>query len=374
MDLSLVIPTHNRPAVLAETLRKLAGLDERTIGKRCELIIVDNGSDDPPDPPGELPNGIRVRVIRLGENLSAAARNTGAQEASADWVVMLDDDSSLKRCPAIETLRSMPADVHAVGGEILLPSGEHEAGGLPEVVIGCGCAYRRAVFNALGGYDPSFDFYAEEYDVCARILLEGGRVLHTSGLRFEHRKSALNRSFGRILHRLVRNNGWVIRRYTPEHRFRTALDGMLERYERIARKEGVLEAYIAGLDELERTIDDQPIRRMDTPTHNRFIGRDACERHLVGVLSGDTDPVRIVSAGKGAEIISEVIKDQGIQIVMDDEPGARGVIGTLSPGPMTDAQLVHPSAFGSTAGFLPPGSEFRSNRSSALGSRAVRAD
>lgn len=350
MDLSLVIPTHNRPGVLAETLARLGSLDERTIGQRCELIIVDNGSDTPPDPPARLPNAIEVRVIKLGENRSAAARNIGAQEARAEWVVMLDDDSSLERCPALATLRSVQPDVHAVGGEILLPSGAHESGGLPEVVVGCGCAYRRSVFNRLGGYDPSFDFYAEEYDLCARILLGGGRVLHTAGLRFEHRKSTQNRSFGRIIRRLVRNNGWVIKRYTPGPGFRPALDDMVERYERIARKEGVGEAFGAGLDELLQTIDDQPDRTMDRSTHERFTGHHAC---AVRFGSLPSNPVRIVSPGKGLEVIKVVLAGRGVGIVEDEDAGTNAVIGTLSPGPLADAQLLHPRATPGCDGYLP---------------------
>ena len=36
------------------TQSMLARLGPRTIGERCELLIVDNGSDTPPDPPGVL--------------------------------------------------------------------------------------------------------------------------------------------------------------------------------------------------------------------------------------------------------------------------------------------------------------------------------
>lgn len=351
MDLSLVIPTHNRADVLADTLAKLARIDKQTLGDRCELIIVDNGSDRPPDPPNALENGIETRVIALGENRSAAARNVGAQEAKADWIVMLDDDSSLDKSSAIETLRAMPSDVHAVGGEIFLPDGSHEAGGLPEVVIGCGCAYRRDVFNSLEGYDASFDFYAEEYDLCARVLRNGGRVVHTSSLRFEHRKSTQNRSFARIIHRLVRNNGWVIKRYTPENQFQSTLDQMLERYERIARKEGVVEAFVNGLDELERTIDQQPIDRMDDALYARFTGQHACSEHLLRALDDTPNAVRLVAKGKGADIIGSALDRLGHRIADEDDKDAQAIIGTLSPGPMHDAMRTHPNAIQAWTGF-----------------------
>src|SRR5258706_488360 len=85
---------------------------------------------------------------------------------------------------------------------------DHFAGG--------GVAIRRDAFLDLGGYDPSFGYYAEEYDLAARMLLAGFRIQFDRWFRVEHHKVWLNRSMDTILAHLVRNNGWVAQRYAPD--------------------------------------------------------------------------------------------------------------------------------------------------------------
>ncbi len=357
MDLSFVIPTHNRPETLAQTLSRMGELDPATIGHDAELIVVDNSSTPRLKVPKALPNGMPVFLVQLTENIGAAARNAGVERARGDWIVMLDDDSSLLRSPAIYTLRSMPKDVHAVGGEIYLPSGKHESGGLPEVVIGCGCAYRRSVFLELGGYDQSFDFYAEEYDLCAKILLKSGRVIHHSGLQFEHRKTAHGRSFSRIIHRLVRNNGWVIARYAPHHLLQDALERMKARYRAIALKEDSMVGFEAGLVELNATIGHQPRQEMSQAQWDRFVGIAAARNWLANHLGTIEIMPTLVHMGKGAEEIIQVLNEMGG--VSHRPPnsggdGSRQLIGTLSPGPICDAQELSPAALRAWSGIDEP--------------------
>ena len=72
--------------------------------------------------------------------------------------------------------------------------------------IGCGVAVRREAFRALGGYDTAFNYYAEEYDLAARMILAGGRVAFEQDFRVTHAKDARGRNMDLILARLVRNN------------------------------------------------------------------------------------------------------------------------------------------------------------------------
>ena len=206
--ISFIIPTRDRAPVLAETLTGLSELGPLP----AELIVVDNASEAPPELPARLPNDIPVRTIRLDSNEGAAARNRAAEAARAEWLVMLDDDSHPVGAGFLRAIADAPADVAAIGAEIFLPSGAREAGGLPEVFIGCAAAIRRADFLAAGGYDPAFDYYAEEYDLAAKLLLAGRRVVHDRRFRALHRKSTQGRDMGRILHRLVRNNVWALQR------------------------------------------------------------------------------------------------------------------------------------------------------------------
>src|SRR5215207_6683861 len=84
---SVVIATRDRAHELERTLRELAALPERP-----EVIVVDNGSRD-----GTPARAARAhpgaRVIALGANHGAAARNAGVEASSGRYVAFCDDDS-----------------------------------------------------------------------------------------------------------------------------------------------------------------------------------------------------------------------------------------------------------------------------------------
>ncbi len=337
--ISFVIPTRDRPRELAITLDRLAGERRSDTGPDAEVIVVDNASDPPARAPRRLANGLPVTLLRERENRGAAARNVAAAAARGRWLVMLDDDSAPRHAPFASVLPAVDADVAAVGGEIVLPSGAREAGGLPEVIVGCGCAVRRDAFVAAGGYDPAFGYYVEEYDLCARLIAAGHRVAHTRELPFLHRKTGSGRSFASILHRLVRNSGWTIRRYAPDDRHDAAQAGMRERYRAIATREGVADAFHRAVDEFDRTIGDQPRRPLSAAQWERFVGAHAVRSSLVPELrAAGIDAVRIVERGKGADVIDRVLRESGVHVA-EDAPVA--VIGTLSPGPMRDGIERH---------------------------------
>ena len=86
--ISCVITAHERPDVLAETIRSALGQTLPPI----EVIVVDDGSKADL---GSIARGFGapVRYIRLDANGGAnAARNRGVREAAGDYVAMLDDD------------------------------------------------------------------------------------------------------------------------------------------------------------------------------------------------------------------------------------------------------------------------------------------
>jgi glycosyltransferase involved in cell wall biosynthesis len=88
-DVSIVIPTRNRSALLRTTLRSALGQK----GANIEVIVVDEASAD--DTPSVLA-GIsdpRLRVIRNDRPLGLpGARNRGGGEARGEWLAFLDDD------------------------------------------------------------------------------------------------------------------------------------------------------------------------------------------------------------------------------------------------------------------------------------------
>jgi hypothetical protein len=314
-------------------------------------VVVDNASRERARPPEELAGRVPVRVIRLEENLGAAARNIGVRAASPDaqWVVMLDDDSVPIDGAFVDLLARQPGDVSAVMADIVLPDGSRERGGLPEVFIGCGVAIRRGVFERLGGYDASFGYYAEEYDLAARMLIAGFRVVFEPGFGVVHRKVTGQRDMGLILSRLVRNNAWVMQRYAPDAELAARLAENEQRYRAIAAKEGVVPAFEAGADEVRRTLGTQPRTPMPEALWRRFTGEAAAQAAIAEQIKRLRDArgpracvtVCVVERGKNDWAIDRVLAgqaEQGVARVTSDLHAAEAVvIGTMSPGPMLDA-------------------------------------
>ena len=89
VEVSVVVPTHNRSGLLALTLQSVL----RQRGVDLEVVVVDDGSTDDT---AEVVAGLhdaRVRIVRNETPQGvAAARNRGAEEATGGWITFLDDD------------------------------------------------------------------------------------------------------------------------------------------------------------------------------------------------------------------------------------------------------------------------------------------
>ncbi|MFZ4573941.1 MAG: glycosyltransferase family 2 protein [Phycisphaerales bacterium] len=344
--ISYVLPTRNRPERLRDTLRALDALGPHQECGGAEVIVVDNDSDERPILPRQLRSGLPLHYIRLKENLGAAARNVGvsASDPASSWIVMLDDDSYPDDTAFFGLLADLPADVGAVSADIFLPGknalghAPREMGGLPEVFIGCGVAIRRDLFLSLGGYDHAFNYYVEEYDLAARMMMAGARVVFAHEFTVQHEKDTANRDFNLILSRLVRNNGWIAQRYAPDNRREIELREILTRYREIGEKEDALAGYGQGLRQLRASIRAQRRSPMPAEIWDRFTGLAATRDHLAAAHA--RAPFRsatIVDAGKNAWAVAKALRELGVRLVDYGEDVDAHVIGTLSPGPMLDA-------------------------------------
>src|SRR6516162_6236323 len=102
MDISIVIPTHNRARVLEETLRGFESLDSK--GIPWELLVVDNRSSDGTKlvvsaHAGRLPLTYLYEP-ELGKN---HALNRALRQPLGDVVVFADDDIT----PDVEWLQAI---------------------------------------------------------------------------------------------------------------------------------------------------------------------------------------------------------------------------------------------------------------------------
>jgi glycosyltransferase involved in cell wall biosynthesis len=87
VNVSVVIPTYRRPALIERAVQPLLKDDATS-----EVLVVDDGGDDPAL--AQLPclRDARVRLLRIPNAGLAAARQYGLEHASGEVILFLDDD------------------------------------------------------------------------------------------------------------------------------------------------------------------------------------------------------------------------------------------------------------------------------------------
>lgn len=204
MDLSVIIPTRDRPGVLRLAL---AALEQQTLsGQAFEVLLVDDGSG---------PAALReIRALRpaLGLHLIekgepgglSSARNLGAAQASGRLLLFLDDDVVLAPEALAEHLRCHAAQARpaVVVGALAFPPdfapsaflhylervGHFDVyrdparypGGWPPVPPVTGnTSIDRGLFHAVGRYDESFQRYGgEDLDLGYRLQQAGAPIIY----------------------------------------------------------------------------------------------------------------------------------------------------------------------------------------------------
>ena len=182
VDVSVVIPTFNRHALLGEALESVR---RQTVRPR-EIIVVDDGSSDGT---AERLDGDDLVVIRQANRGVAAARNAGVVRASGEWVAFLDSDDvwrpeKLERQLAAVAERPEVdwhyCDSHAVdaAGDPRPPHRKARFDGAvaPQLfehvfIHTSGVLMRRALFARLGGFREELR-NCEDYDLWLRAALD----------------------------------------------------------------------------------------------------------------------------------------------------------------------------------------------------------
>lgn len=186
IEVSVVIPTRRRPALLGGCLAALAvqSLDPR----RIEVIVVDDGCDGGTEPiicawRPRLP-GLRYLAQPCPAG-PAAARNRGWRAARGPIVAFTDDDC----LPGPDWLQSglaaFTAGVDGVGGRMVVPTPvpptdyERNAALLEGAeFVTANCFYRRAALEAAGGFDERFTAaWREDTDLAFTLLERGCRLV-----------------------------------------------------------------------------------------------------------------------------------------------------------------------------------------------------
>lgn len=244
--ISFVLCTHNRRAVVLETLSQIerCGLD----GGEYEIHVVDDASTDGTgEAIAERFPG--VRLIRQKRNLGPVSKNAALPFVRGEYVVFLDDDSYPLPGSVARMMEHFGAEpgLGAAVFRVSLPEGGEESSAYPNVFIGCGTGFRRSALEEVGGLPDDFFMQAEEYDLSLRLMEGGWQVRRFEDLRVRHLKTAVSRVSGRTVALDVRNNLVLIGRYFPRRWVLPFAVDWARRYHMLAESNGQERAFWRGL-------------------------------------------------------------------------------------------------------------------------------
>jgi glycosyltransferase involved in cell wall biosynthesis len=199
-DVSVIVPTRDRPAALERCLRALS---HQTVGAALEVIVVDDGSR-----PGAVDavasRFSRVRVIRTERMNPAAARNVGVRAATGGVICLTDDDCEPEPDWAERLAAAIRDGADASAGLTVVSPGSSSAAVASQLIAdflvqhGRGQATHlsfaptnnlacRSALLAELPFDESYPFAAgEDRDWCARLVESGGTLVFEERARVIH--------------------------------------------------------------------------------------------------------------------------------------------------------------------------------------------
>ncbi len=175
-DVTLIVPTYNRPRELASCLESLTRL--RAPAGGFEVVVVDDGSDQPLEAVvAPFEESLELRLLRQDNAGPGAARNSGMAAARGHWLAFTDDDCWPEPdwlCRLAARLERHPA--HLVGGRTLNRILDNPYAATSQAIIDCVYAF----YNARPD-DPRF--FASNNMAVARELLEDAGGFDTETFR-----------------------------------------------------------------------------------------------------------------------------------------------------------------------------------------------
>ncbi len=222
MELTIVIPTRNRPVDLARMLGSLASAERPDL--TFEVIVVDNNSDSASASRNRevvAGAGLPARYLEESTPGQSAALNTGVAAGAGKVVAFLDDDIVIHPgyFRGVERSLALPGDVF--GGRVfatwpvpppawITPDGKlqtsrgpivaHDYGDEPKpydavmkLPVGCNFFCRRELFERFGMFDVRLGPGAGpgilgggETDLLRRFRAGGARLVYTPWVSVDH--------------------------------------------------------------------------------------------------------------------------------------------------------------------------------------------
>lgn len=182
IDVSVIVPTHNRRHLLSQAINSI--LRQRQVS--IEIVVVDDGSTDGTGPwlDGVAAKDPRIKVVRHAQpRFISCARNAGIAHASGRWLAFCDDDdiwapdklaaqlgalraSSARWCctgiVVVDERLEIVGHQQVRGGEVL--AGLLEANAIPTSSV----IAELGLIREIGGFDPALRG-SEDWDAWIRL-------------------------------------------------------------------------------------------------------------------------------------------------------------------------------------------------------------
>jgi GT2 family glycosyltransferase len=211
-SVSVIITAYNAADDLASCLYNLI----RQTYPNFEIIVVDNASKDETPQIVDRYRGF-VRSVRLEKNRAVAGGyNAGAEVAKGEYLVFMNADTipqpgwlealvdpmirdeTIGMTTSRILLEKTPHLINTCGNDVTWtgltvcrgmgePAERWQTPGEVAAVSGAACAIRRDVFESVGGFDETFEFYLDDTDLSLRAQLAGYRIWYAPASRIYHR-------------------------------------------------------------------------------------------------------------------------------------------------------------------------------------------
>lgn len=181
VDVSIIIPCYNQ----GEFLKDSVGSALAQTFKGCEVIVVDDGSDDEKTRAAisKLPS--QVRVLRTENRGLPAARNHGIAVAAGEFICCLDADDMLHRNYVSATAAALKSDTSGEYGIVTtgvrnfgVETGTWRTSGFDTVRLLLGnclhvaSLFRKRCWEEVGGYDETLAGY-QDWEFWISIIEKG---------------------------------------------------------------------------------------------------------------------------------------------------------------------------------------------------------
>ncbi|PID49361.1 MAG: hypothetical protein CR991_07390 [Proteobacteria bacterium] len=196
LDISIVIPTHNRPNFILRAVQSAL----QSCTAQGEVIVVDDRSRFPVAELLQTVSDPRLRVVRNDDAVGGAAyaRNIGVKAATKELVFFLDDDDTFFSTYIESVLQAteLPRADYGFGMDCLELEQSHTSTFVANTSCallhprrefrkclgstGAGFWVRRSIFLTLGGFDPQ-QVVDEDTDLCVRLIIAGSYCLFYKG-------------------------------------------------------------------------------------------------------------------------------------------------------------------------------------------------